>query len=75
MLRKLALLVAAGITVGLGVLTVLVILGPGLIDPLLASDRIDTVRALVVGLLALAVACFVVVAVIDRRTARPRADG
>jgi hypothetical protein len=43
---------AAGITVALGVLTVLVILGPRLIDPLLASDRIETVRAVVIALLA-----------------------
>ena len=69
MLRKLALLVAAGITVALGILTVLVILGPGLNDPLLASDRIDTVRAVVIALLVLAVACFVLVAVLDRRAA------
>jgi hypothetical protein len=69
MLRKLALFVAVGITVGLGVLTVLVILGPGLIDPLLASDRIDTVRAVAIGLLALAVACFILVAILDRRAA------
>jgi multisubunit Na+/H+ antiporter MnhF subunit len=69
MLRTLALFVAVGITVALGVLTVLLILGPGLVDPLLASDRIDTVRAVVVGLLALAVACFILVAILDRRAA------
>jgi hypothetical protein len=68
-LRKLALFMASGITVGLGVLTVLVILGPALIDPLLASDRIDTVRAVVIALLVLAVACFVLVAVLDRKSA------
>jgi hypothetical protein len=69
MLRKLALLVAAGITVALGILTVLVILGPGLIDPLLASDRVGTVRAVVIALLVLAVACFALVAVLDRKSA------
>jgi hypothetical protein len=72
MLRRLALPVAGVITVALGVLTVLLILGPGLVDPLLASDRIETVRAVVVGLLALGVACFVLVAALDRRaTSRP----
>jgi multisubunit Na+/H+ antiporter MnhF subunit len=73
MLRKLALFVAVGITVALGVLTVLLFLGPGLVDPLLASDRIDAVRAVIVGLLALAVACFVLVAALDRRATDPPA--
>ena len=66
MLRKLALFVAVGITVALGVLTVLLFLGPGLVDPLLASDRIDAVRAV-------AVACFVLVAALDRRATDPPA--
>jgi len=48
---------------------VLVILGPGLIDPLLASDRVGTVRAVVIALLVLAVACFALVAVLDRKSA------
>jgi hypothetical protein len=74
MLRRLALFVAAGITVALGVVTVLLFLGPGLIDPLLASDRIDTVRAVAIGLLVLAVACFALVAVLDRRAAQRPAD-
>jgi hypothetical protein len=71
MLRRLALLVAAGVTLALGVLTLLVILGPGLVDPLLASDRIDTVRGAVVGLVAVAVGCFVLVGFLDRHATRP----
>jgi multisubunit Na+/H+ antiporter MnhF subunit len=66
MLGRLALLVAAGITVALGVLMVLMILGPGLVDPLLASDTIDTVRGVVIGLVFVVVGCFVLVAVLDR---------
>jgi hypothetical protein len=71
MLRKLALSMAVGITVALGTLTMLLILGPGLVDPLLAS--IGAVRAVIVGLLVLAVVCFVLVAALDRRaTNRPQ---
>jgi hypothetical protein len=56
-LRRLSFLLGAGLSVSLAVLTALVILGAGVVDPLLAAERTDSVSGTVLGLGGLAIGC------------------
>jgi hypothetical protein len=74
MLRWLPFLVGASIVVALAALTALLIVGAGIVDPLLAADRIDAVRWAVVGLGGLAIGCLVASAWLSRGATSGRPD-